>query len=142
MFQRTSAGTERRIEQGRAMVETLVRKPVKEAVHEALSEAQSEQGTIETTTGQSPGRSNRLMRPMLLLPLIGIAAAAFYYQRQKADTFETPQTEARTTGAATPAGSAPAQSGPGAGSNLRSDETAEAGDEETERDADEEATAS
>lgn len=64
------------------MVETLIKKPVKEAVREALAE--ESYGGAASGSGE---KSNRILRPGLLIPLSGLAAAVFYWRRRKADPF-------------------------------------------------------
>lgn len=64
------------------MVETLIKKPVKEAVREAMAE--ESYGGAAAGSGE---KSNRILRPALLIPLSGLAAAVFYWRRRKADTF-------------------------------------------------------
>lgn len=97
MIQRTSAGTERGIERGQALVETLVRRPVKEAVREALAEAEG-QGTpsAAVSADQPAGESGRRRGPMLLLSLLGVAAAALYLRRRESDVLDVPSAGEQT----------------------------------------------
>jgi len=71
---------------GRIGVKSLIKEPVKEAVQEALAEEQEvAEEQVETTERQheesEAGSRNRLLRPKLLLPILGIAAAGALARR-------------------------------------------------------------
>lgn len=129
MTQRTATKTQRGIERGRSVVETLIRDPVKEAVREAMAEEGLDGRAVARGEGDQSARgSGRSGRAKLLLPLLAVAAVALYWRRRSTDPFET---RGRGTPGASPATEPVTRPEPGEQSGAGSERSpAEGADED------------
>lgn len=85
MTAQRSSRSKRLFELGRIGMESLIREPVRESVRQALAEERIlAEDQVERTRQQDdePGDGNRVLRPVLLLPVLGLAAAVILRRRR------------------------------------------------------------
>lgn len=88
MAEQQSSRSKQLLELGRIGMESLIREPVRESVREALVEErlsteEQEEHARRRDDEEQTGNRNRLLRPVLLLPVLGLAAAVGILRRRR-----------------------------------------------------------